>query len=283
MSTIRAFLASAARLRDRGTEGLAAHPQEIWALGCHVLARPLARLLAVDSTEPLSAQDEARWRELIARRVAGEPLAYLLGYTEFWSLTLRVTPAVLVPRPETEMLVERALELGPRAAPLRYADIGTGSGAIALALKKECPEAVVIGFDKSLAALAVAHTNSRDLGLDVLFVASDWLSAVKLGQFDVIISNPPYIESTDPCLCGEGLRYEPRSALDGGVDGLAALRSVIAAAIPALRPGGRLLLEHGATQGPATTDLLRRAGFQDTQTRIDYAGHPRLSEGVFHG
>jgi len=283
MSTIRAFLANETRRHDCGVEGLAKNPQDVWALGCHVLRCPLAHLLAVDAEKPLSAEDEAQWGDLIARRLKGEPLAYLLGYTEFWSLTLRVTPDVLVPRPETEILVERALAASTGTALARYADIGTGSGAIALAIKKERPKAIVTGFDKSLKALAVAQANSRDLNLDVAFVASHWLSAAKPAQFDVIVSNPPYIESNDPCLLGDGLRYEPRSALDGGTDGLAALKSVIASAVPALHRGGRLLLEHGASQGPMTANLLRQAGLRDIHTHFDYAGHPRVSEGVFYG
>lgn len=283
MTTIQAFLANATRHRRRGDDGLAQTPQEVWALGCHVLKRPLARLLAIDHKEPLGGQEENLWTELLARREQGEPLAYLLGYAEFWSLRLRVTPDVLVPRPETEILVERALAASSKTAALRYADVGTGSGAIALALKKERPEAFVVGFDASLKALAVARTNARDLDLDTPFIASHWLSGAKPAQFDVIVSNPPYIESADPCLTGDGLRYEPRTALDGGNDGLDALKAVIASAIPALKKEGRLLLEHGSNQGSAVMELLSQAGFCNINTHSDYAGHPRVSEGVLYG
>ncbi|MHB8254028.1 MAG: peptide chain release factor N(5)-glutamine methyltransferase [Acidiferrobacter sp.] len=283
MTTIQAFLASEARRSERGAGGLARLPQEVWALGCHVLNRPLAHLLAVDPLEPLGPQDEGRWKDLIERRLKGEPLAYLLGSTEFWSLTLQVTPDVLVPRPETEVLVERALGASRDSAALRYLDVGTGSGAIALALKKERPGAFVVGCDRSLKALDCARANARITGLDVLFLAGRWLSPVKAQQFDVIVSNPPYIESADPCLYGDGLRYEPRAALDGGRDGLRALQAVIAQAVPALTRGGRLLLEHGTFQGPATRELLARSGFQEVCTHSDYAGHPRVSEGVLRG
>ncbi len=280
MTTLQDFIAKATRggaFQDSG------HPaQEVWALGCYVLGRPLSQLLAARAEESLGPQEEVRWSELIARRLSGEPLAYLLGTAEFWSLTLRVSPDVLVPRPETELLVEHALAVFA-PGPLRYADVGTGSGAIALALKKERPAAFVVGFDKSDKALTVARSNALALGLDVSFVASDWLNAVQRAQFDVIVSNPPYIQSGDRCLAADGLRYEPRLALVGGEDGLSALRTVIAQAASRLNDGGRLLLEHGFSQGPATAALLRESGFTTIRTHTDLAGHERVTEGVFHG
>lgn len=281
MTTIHDFISRATRrcaaLRDTG------HPaQEVWALGCHVLGRPLTQLLASDPKEGLDPQDEARWTELMARRLAGEPLAYLLGTAEFWSLRLRVTPDVLVPRPETELLVEHALAAFPSQS-LRYADVGTGSGAIAIALKKERPAAFVVGLDKSHKALGVAQANARGLGLDVGFIASDWLAAVHGARFDIMVSNPPYIDSGDPCLAGDGLRYEPSLALVGGEDGLDGLRAVIVQSVSHLNDGGRLLLEHGSCQGPATAALLRQAGFTAIRTHTDLAGHERVTEGTLHG
>lgn len=281
MTTIQDFIGTATRrcatLRDGG------HPvQEVWALGCHVLGRPLAQLLASGPEEALDPEEERQWNALITRRLQGEPLAYLLGTAEFWSLTLRVTPDVLVPRPETEGLVEHALT-SPASGALRYADLGTGSGAIALALKKERPTAFVVGFDNSAKALTVARSNARALGLDVGFIASDWLAAVQGARFDVMVSNPPYIRSADPCLAADGLRYEPSHALVGGEDGLDGLRAVIAQSVSHLNAGGRLLLEHGSCQGPATAALLRQAGFTAIRTHTDLAGHERITEGTFHG
>jgi len=282
MMTIRAFLEQETRAGPNERAGPARSLQEAWALGCHVLGWPLARLLAVRTDEPLPYEQETRWRELLIRRDRGEPQAYLLGHTEFWSLSLQVTPSVLVPRPETEILVEQALR-DHKAPAHRYMDVGTGSGAIALALKKERPHAQVVASDKSLAALDVARANSRALGLPISFFAGSLLEAVGRAHFDVIVSNPPYIESADPCLDGDGLRFEPRTALDGGKDGLSVIAALIATAPKALAPGGRLLIEHGAQQGPATTELLRRAGFQEVCTHADYAGHLRVSEGVLYG
>lgn len=281
MTTLHDFIGAAIQrcgtVKDRG------HPaQEVWALGCYVLGRPLSQLLAANAEESLGPQEEARWNELLARRLSGEPLAYLLGTAEFWSLTLRVTPDVLVPRPETELLVEQALTT-QAPGPLRYADLGTGSGAIALALKKEQPSAFVVGFDKSAKALAVARSNAQALELDVNLVASDWLNPVNGAQFDVIVSNPPYIRHGDPCLADDGLRYEPRLALVGGKDGLSALRAVVAQAATCLNDGGRLLLEHGFCQGPATAALLRDSGFTAIRTHADLAGHERVTEGTLHG
>lgn len=282
MTTIRAFLEAQSRAFSEIAGTAERRPHEVWALGCHVLGRSLAQLLAVDSQEPLRPEDEARWRALIERRLQGEPTAYLLGFAEFWSMTLTVTPDVLVPRPETEVLVEHALE--GRASPDgRYLDLGTGSGAIAFALKKECPGAVVVACDRSAAALALARANGAALGLDVLFFRGSWLEAVGPARFDMLVSNPPYIESADPCLLAEGLRYEPRTALEGGSDGLAALSTLIPQAIHALRPRGRLLVEHGAMQGAATRSLLAKAGFSAIRTHPDYAGHERVSEGMRDG
>ncbi len=283
MTTLRAFLADATRAIP-GPSGRPARcpPQEVWALGCHVLGRSLAQLLAADTAEPLQREDEARWRELIARRQGGEPLAYLVGHVEFWSLPLKVTPDVLVPRPETEVLVERALAV-PVADGACCVDAGTGSGAIALALKKERPRAQVAACDRSPAALAIARANAAALGLDVAFWRGHWLDAIGNRSCDLVVSNPPYVESADPCLAGDGLRFEPRLALDGGADGLAAIAALIPGARRVLRPGGRLLVEHGALQGAEVRSLFERSGLADVAVHPDYAGRPRVTEGVWHG
>ncbi len=283
MTTVRGFLAQATRYASGSPGRPGPCPaQEVWTLGCHVLQRPLAQLLACDAAEALRPEDEARWRELIARRQNGEPLAYLVGHAEFWSLPLAVTPDVLVPRPETEVLIERALA-GPIADGDCCIDAGTGSGAIALALKKERPGAFVAACDRSLKALAVARANARALELPVAFWAGSWLDAVEARSCALIAANPPYIESADPCLRADGLRYEPRGALDGGADGLRAYVALLPGATRALRAGGRLLVEHGYAQGPPVRALFEQAGLRAVATHDDYAGHPRVTEGVWHG
>ncbi len=283
MMTVQGFLADMARAGREACGGEAHCPmREVWTLGCHVLKRPLAGLLSADAALELHPADEARWRALIARRARGEPIAYLVGHEEFWSLDLAVTPDVLVPRPETEILVERALAQ-PATRGARYMDVGTGSGAVALALKKERPQAWVAACDVSPRALAVARANAAALGLDVVFWIGSWTEAIAAGSCDLVASNPPYVEGTDPCLNADGLRYEPRSALDGGADGLRAIATLIPAAVRVLRPGGRLLIEHGATQDGAVRSLCAQAGLAAVATYPDYAGHPRVTEGVWHG
>ncbi len=284
MTTVRAFLAEVTRPLPGCPAGQSpcCPTQEVWALGCHVLRRPLARLLAASAAERLDPEDEARWRALIARRALGEPLAYLVGHAEFWSLALTVTPDVLVPRPETEILVERALDT-PAVEGARYLDVGTGSGAVALALKKERPRALVAACDHSPAALAVARANATALGLDVAFWNGSWSDAIAACSCDLVVSNPPYIESADPCLDGDGLRYEPRGALDGGNDGLRAIAALIPAAVRVLRPGGRLLIEHGARQDRPVRSLFEHTGLTDIVTHPDYAGHARVTGGVWRG
>jgi release factor glutamine methyltransferase len=239
-----------------------------------VLERPRTWLLAHDDV-CLPAEAEIRWRALLARRAAGEPLAYLLGEKEFHGLALEVSPAVLVPRPDTETLVEWALELLPAAAAATVVDLGTGSGAIALALARSRPLVRVTAVDASESALAVARRNGQRHGLAVRWLAGDWFAGLAGERFGLIVSNPPYIVEGDPHLAA--LRHEPIEALTSGADGLNALRRIITAAPMHLEPGGWLLLEHGHDQAEAVCALLARAGLSDPRTRRDLAGLPRCS------
>ncbi|MGH8316439.1 MAG: peptide chain release factor N(5)-glutamine methyltransferase [Steroidobacteraceae bacterium] len=220
-----------------------------------------------------------RFIDLIERRAAGEPLAYLLGRKDFWTLELNVSPAVLVPRPETELLVERALALhaGEHA---RVADLGTGSGAIALALASARPHWQVTATDLSAEALAVARANAVRLGLTrVQCIEGDWLSCLIGCSFDLLLSNPPYVAAGDPALEQPELRREPRLALIAAEEGLAALRTIIRTAPDRLEPGGWLLLEHGATQAAAVAGELVARGFAQVRSHRDLAGHERMTEG----
>lgn len=222
----------------------------------------------------------ARYLALLARRAAGEPLAYLLGRAGFWTLDLEVTPATLIPRPETELLVEAALARLPEATALRIADLGTGSGAIALALASERPQARVLATDASAAALEVARRNAaRNDIVNVAFQQGDWLEPLAGERFDLIASNPPYIAQGNPHLGRGDLRFEPATALASGADGLDALRTLARDAPTHLVPGGWLLLEHGWDQGAAVRGLLRDAGFQRIETLRDLEDRERVTLG----
>ncbi len=249
-----------------------------------VTGRPRSWLLAHGEAE-LAAPDAARYAQLLARRADGEPLAYLLGEREFHGLKLHITPAVLDPRPDTETLVDWALELladdlAALAQPV-VADLGTGSGAIALAVAQACPLAQVWASDASSEALAVAQGNGQRLGLPVQWLAGDWWAAYDAAQaprLHLALSNPPYIAGGDPHL--PALRHEPWSALvPPGGDALASLRQIIQGAAPRLAAGGWLLLEHGHDQSPAVAELLREAGFEAVAYRLDLAGHRRCTGG----
>lgn len=250
------------------------------ALLAHVLDLPPGRarawLLAHD-TDPLPPAQLARYEALVQRRATGEPLAYLVGTREFYGLTLAVTPAVLVPRPDTETLVDWAVELlRPLPAP-RVADLGTGSGAIALAVRAACPTADVLATDWSEDALVVAQENARRLALPIRFAQGRWWQAAGNERFSLALSNPPYIAGGDAHL--DALHHEPQSALTPGTSGMEAIVEIVEGASEHLAPGAWLLLEHGYDQAPAVQELLTRTGFRDVRTRHDLAGHPRCTGG----
>lgn len=244
----------------------------------HLLGRERAWLIAHDD-EALSAAQRQAFDALVQRRTAGEPLAYLVGHKEFHGLRLAVSPATLVPRPDTETLVDWALELlATRPAGARVIDLGTGSGAIALALKAARPDAELWASDASPAALAVARSNGEQLGLAVHWRAGrfgDWFGPLNGERFDLIVSNPPYIAAQDPHL--QALSHEPLSALTPGGDGLDDLRRLCGGAPAHLQDGGWLLLEHGFDQADAVAALLKANGFAAPQHRLDLAGHRRCT------
>jgi len=242
-----------------------------------LLGRERAHLIAhaeeaIDSSKARSARD---W---FARRRTGVPVPYITGRREFYGVTLRVTPDVLIPRPETELLVELALERIPRAS-ARVLELGTGSGAVALALAKERPGLKIIATDISEAALAVARRNAREHGAAIDFVHSDWFEALGPGQFDLIVSNPPYVAAGDAHLEQGDLRFEPPLALVAGEDGLACIRKIAERARTCLRPGGWLLLEHGYDQKDRCAELFGEFGYADVEDFDDLARVPRACAG----
>ena len=247
-------------------------------------------ILITEPERPLDAAQGARLDAWTRRRADGEPLAYLTGEREFWSLPFAVSPAVLVPRPETELLVERALlagdawctarrSAGATGVTLEALDLGTGSGAVALALAAGRPAWRVTAVDRSREALAVARGNAARLATaGVTFLEGDWFGPVGAQRYALIAANPPYVAADDPVLQGDSLRHEPRGALTPGPDALAALHTIIDAAPAHLLPGGALLLEHGATQGAAVRARLAARGYADIVSHRDPAGHERVTE-----
>lgn len=249
----------------------------------HVLGRTRAWLYA-HADDMVDGSAVRRVRELVARRQAGEPLAYITGRREFWSLDLAVSPAVLIPRAETELLVERAIQKLPHAQAAAVADLGTGSGAIALAIARERPRAQILATDASATALDVARGNAARLAIpNIAFVLGDWCAALGSARFDLIVSNPPYIAAADPHLRRGDLRFEPASALASGSDGLDAIRTIVETAPAHLRPGGWLLLEHGFEQGHAVRALLEKSGFVEVFTAPDLEDRERVSGGCRRG
>ena len=247
-----------------------------YATGCShtdLLARP---------ETPVSPAAYTQFAAWVERRTAGEPLAYLVGETEFRGRVFQVSPAVLIPRPETEMLIDLALEkLRGMAAP-KVLDLGTGSGIVAILLALECPAGTVVAVDLAKEAISTARTNAGRLGAQVDFRHGDWFAPVAAERFDLIVSNPPYIVDGDPHLALDGLPFEPRMALTDGAaggDGLACIRHIVAEAAAHLLPGGWLLFEHGYDQGAASRNLLTHAGFKAASTHPDLAGIDRVSGG----
>ena len=258
-------------------------PAEALLLLAHVLGKSAAWLYAHGDAR-VGDGDARGFNDLVARRQAGEPVAYLTGRRGFWSLDLAVGPGILIPRPETERLVELALDRLPPGRPARLLDLGTGSGAIALALARERPAAQVTATDASAEALEVARRNAVEHDLaNVRFAHGDWYVPVAGERFDLIASNPPYIAAGDAHLAQGDLRFEPASALASGGDGLDALR-VIAAGAPAhLAPGGWLLVEHGYAQGAAVRALFARAGLEAVETVRDLEDRDRVTVGFWPG
>ena len=244
-------------------------------LKAHCLDRPLAWVYAHPEAE-VGDEDGQRFAALDARLTDGEPLSYLIETVEFYDIKLRVTSAVLTPRPETEFLVDLAIE--ELAAGACVLELGTGSGAIALALAKARPDLHITASDASQSAIACAAGNARQLGLTVDLLRADWLYGIR-GCFDAILANPPYVESGDACLASAPLKYEPRLALDGGEDGLDAFRRIVAASPERLKPGGMLALEHGHDQGGRVRSLFAAFGFVGIKTLSDLAGHDRVCLG----
>lgn len=245
----------------------------------HVLGRDRAWLFA-HGDDALPAESAAAFEDLLARRMVGEPLAYLLRRRGFWTLDLQVSPATLIPRPETERLVELALARLPPDHALRVADLGTGSGAIALAIASERPLAQLVATDISAEALDVAGANAQANGIaNVAFRHGSWLAPLAGERFDLIASNPPYIAEDDPHLAQGDLRFEPPSALSSGRDGLDAVRAIVLAAPDHLVPGGWLLLEHGWDQGAPVRALLMARGFIDVATETDLEHRDRVTLG----
>jgi len=278
-SVSEALAEGRARLRAAGIESAALDAELLLAeaLGCE---RPA---LLLGGAQRLPGQEAAAYRAMLDRRARREPVARILGRREFWSLSFAVSDATLVPRPDSETLVEAALaRLTPRERPWRLLDLGTGSGCLLISLLKELPAATGLGTDISSGALATARRNAESLGLGnrASFAEGDWLAAVLEERFDVVTSNPPYIESEEfETLMPEVAEYEPRVALDGGRDGLAAYRRLAAEAPARLRPGGWLLLEVGAGQAPAVEALLAEAGLEAAPARCDLGGCERVVGG----
>ncbi len=274
VSTVAAALrAAATRLGREQGAGEAA------ILLAHTLGVDRAWLIA-HATDPLLAEAAAHFDALVERRAAGEPVAYLVGRRGFHALEFAVSPAVLIPRPETELLVELALARMPVEAELDVVDLGTGSGAIALAIAAARPRARVLATDASVMALAVARANAARLGSpNVAFAQGSWWAPLAGRRFDLVVSNPPYIADDDPHLEAGDLRFEPRTALAAGSDGLDDLRVIAAGASAHLAAGGALIVEHGHDQGARVRALFAEAGLGSVATHRDLEGRERVTEG----
>jgi len=277
METIGELLASAMTTLD----GLSSSPRlDAEVLLALSLGSNRTRLRTWPDKE-VSVEQSACFRALIARRAQGEPIAHLTGEREFWSLPLEVTTQTLIPRPETERLVEVALTLIPRGKPSTIADLGTGSGAVAAAIATERPDSRIIATDVCPQALTVASRNLTRLALDnVTLRQGHWCDALAGQRFALIVSNPPYVASGDPHLQRGDARFEPRLALSAGDDGLDAIREIAKSAATYLLPGAALVIEHGHDQGAAVQDLFRRHGYRDVQGYRDLDARDRVVSGV---
>jgi release factor glutamine methyltransferase len=282
MSTITEALRNGTRSLERaggGGSGSDSPRLDAELLLGKILGLSRSGLLA-RSNDSVAIEDEGAYSGLIDRRLRGAPVAYLTGTREFWSLPLHVTPAVLVPRPESELLVELALQVIPDH-PCCVLDLGTGSGAIALALASERPQCRIMAVDISAAALDVARQNSRDLGLSQIeWRMGSWFGPVQGERFDLIVANPPYIAAADPAL--EQLTAEPAVALCAGPTGLEALSAIAAEAASHLHANGRLIMEHGSGQALSVAQLLERHGFMSIRSHVDISGKPRVTLGTVH-
>jgi len=277
--TVAAWL-DAAAVRIAAAQGLEKREARLEARVLAAFAWKVtpAWLIAHDRDTPTDAQIAAA-DALLTRRLAGEPIAYLVGAREFYGRPFEVSPAVLIPRPDTELLVELALAHAPPGQAVEVLDLGTGSGCIAVTLALERPLAQVTALDRSPAALAVAQRNAARLDAHVEFLSSDWFAALGGRRFDLIVGNPPYIAAGDPHLGRGDIRFEPLAALAAGGDGLDDLRRLTATAGAHLKPGGALLLEHGYNQADAVQALLRASGFQRPRSWTDLSGIRRVSGG----
>lgn len=236
--------------------------------------------LYAHSEDKLATLQQQHYQDLLQKRMAGVPIAYLIGTREFWSLPLRVSNDTLIPRPETEVLVERVLNQFIDVTQANILDLGTGTGAIALALASERPDWTLLAVDKNEPAVKIARENTFQLGLSNLSVlCSNWFEAIPAQQFNAIVSNPPYLAADDPHLGQGDVRFEPRDALISGRDGLDDLNHIIKHSCNWLLPDGWLFLEHGCAQGPAVTSMLEECGYQKVQCWHDWQGHDRVSGG----
>ncbi|MCA0899249.1 peptide chain release factor N(5)-glutamine methyltransferase [Microbulbifer agarilyticus] len=273
MATVKENLQRAIELTDSDSPRL-----DLEVLLCHLLGKSRAWLYTWPE-QPLSDDQQEEFEQLLERRVAGEPVAHLTGSREFWSLSLRVNRSTLIPRPDTEVLVETVLALCPQTT-ARLLDLGTGTGAIALALASEKKHWQITAVDTMPAAVALAEENRGALGFgNVQVLQSDWFSALGDATFDVIVSNPPYIDTQDPHLREGDVRFEPVSALVADEKGLADIRKIASQATAHLSENGLLLVEHGWEQGKAVRNIFSEYGYKDVETRLDYAGRERITLG----
>ena len=267
--TVRSALAHASRRID---------VVDARVLLCAVLGREAAFLIA-HADDALTAEQQRAYEAWVARRASGEPVAYITGAREFYGRTFRVTPDVLIPRPETELLVDVALQSVSGLRAPRIVDLGTGSGCIAITLAAQLSGARVVGVEASPAALAVARANAAALGVQVVWIESDWYAALPAGRYDLVVSNPPYIAGGDEHLERGDLRFEPRAALTPAGDGLDAIRRIVRESIGHLEPGAALWFEHGYDQGSACRALLEAHGYEAIATHRDIAGIERVTGG----